>query len=155
MYGVRFCLTSKIGKVMKKFCKKLVLFLTMYILLGLSSMIAIQCSLICLPVSMIIGGVGYDECGIIMSAFVEDLQPIPITAEVLEKNGFVKWQGGLVLIGDDISCRYEDDNLTIEQGSRDNDGVLIERLLVNIECKSVHQLQHALRFAGVGKEIVL
>ena len=43
---------------MKKFCKKLVLFLTMYILLGLSSMIAILCSWICLPVSMVIGGVG-------------------------------------------------------------------------------------------------
>jgi hypothetical protein len=43
---------------MKKFCKKLVLFLTMYVLLSLSGMIAIQCSLICLPMSMIIGGVG-------------------------------------------------------------------------------------------------
>ena len=43
---------------MKKFCKKLVLFCTMYILLGMSSMIAILCSWICLPVSMIIGGVG-------------------------------------------------------------------------------------------------
>lgn len=43
---------------MKKFCKKLVLFMAMYVLLGLSSMIAIQCSWICLPVSMIIGGVG-------------------------------------------------------------------------------------------------
>jgi hypothetical protein len=54
---IRFCL-RKGSRFMKKFCKKLVLFLTMYILLGLSSMIAIQCSLICLPVSMIIGGVG-------------------------------------------------------------------------------------------------
>jgi hypothetical protein len=54
---IRFCL-RKGSRFMKKFCKKLVLFLTMYILLGLSSMIAIQCSLICLPVSILIGGVG-------------------------------------------------------------------------------------------------
>ena len=54
---IRFCL-RKGSRVMKKFCKKLVLFLTMYVLLGLSSMIAIQCSWICLPVSMLIGGVG-------------------------------------------------------------------------------------------------
>ena len=32
-------------------------------------------------------GVGYDNSGIVMSAFVEDLQPIPITIEVLENNG--------------------------------------------------------------------
>ena len=86
---------------------------------------------------------------------VSNFEPIPLTSEILEKNGFVKWQGGLVLIGDEISCRYEDGNLTIEQGYRDNDGVLVERLLVNIECKAVHQLQHALRLAGVEKEIEL
>jgi hypothetical protein len=43
---------------MRKYWKKLVLFVAMYVLLGLSSMIAILCSWICLPVSMIIGGVG-------------------------------------------------------------------------------------------------
>lgn len=35
-------------------------------------------------------GVGYDNSGIVMSVFVEDLHPIPITAEILEKNGFEK-----------------------------------------------------------------
>lgn len=83
------------------------------------------------------------------------VKPIPLTPAILEKNGFVKWQGGLVLIGDEISCRYEDGNLTIKQGYRDNEEALVERLLVNIECKAVHQLQHALRLAGVEKEIVL
>ena len=43
---------------MGKYLKKLVLFLAMYVLLGLSSMIAILCSWICLPVSLIIGCVG-------------------------------------------------------------------------------------------------
>ena len=56
---IRSCLRK--GKVMRKFCKKLVLFLTMYVLLGLSSMIAIQCSWICLPMSMLIGGVKFGK----------------------------------------------------------------------------------------------
>lgn len=100
-------------------------------------------------------GVGYDNSGIVMSAFVDRLTPIHITPEILKENGFVKWQGGLVLIGDEVSCRYEDGNLTIEHGYRDNEEVLVERLLVNIECLYVHQLQHALRLAGVDKEINL
>lgn len=87
---------------------------------------------------------------------VEDLDPIPITPEILEANGFVKWRGGLVIIDDEVSCRYEDGDLTIERRYRDDDeGVLVERRLVNIECLFVHQLQHALRLAGVEKEIVM
>ena len=43
---------------MKKYWKKLVLFVAMYVLLGLSSMIAMLCSWIYLPVSVIIGSVG-------------------------------------------------------------------------------------------------
>lgn len=88
-----------------------------------------------------------------VSCHLDHFEPIPLTPGILEKNGFVKWQGGLVLIGDEISCRYEDGNLSIEQGYRDNEGELVERRLVNIECLSVHQLQHALRLAGEGKEI--
>ena len=42
-------------------------------------------------------GVGYDNSGILMSAFVEDLHPIPITAEVLEKNGLHDAEFGLTI----------------------------------------------------------
>lgn len=97
----------------------------------------------------------FSVAGYILTSPDNDIHPIPLTPEILESNGFVKWQGGLVLIGDEISCRYEDGNLTIKQGYRDNEGVLIERLLVNIECLSVHQLQHALRLAGVEKEMII
>ena len=41
-----------------KLLKKLGLFLLIYILLGMSAYIAIECSWICLPVSIILGAAG-------------------------------------------------------------------------------------------------
>ena len=95
-------------------------------------------------------GVGYDECGIVMSAFVDDLQPIPITAEVLEKNGFThdKWSKKI--------WRYEDEESEavyyIENGVLE---ITTDDCKMYITCKGVAELQHALRLAKVGKEIVL
>lgn len=95
-------------------------------------------------------GVGYDECGIVMSAFVDDLQPIPITAEVLEKNGFTRdrWSKKI--------WRYEDEESEvvyyIENGVLE---ITADDCKINLVCTSVAELQHALRLAKVGKEIVL
>ena len=95
-------------------------------------------------------GVGYDECGIVMSAFVEDLQPIPITAEVLEKSGFThdKWSKKI--------WRYEDEESELVYYIEN--GVLVitaDDCKINMVCKGVAELQHALRLAKVGKEITL
>lgn len=95
-------------------------------------------------------GVGYDNSGILMSAFVDDLQPIPITAEMLEKNGFThdKWSKKI--------WRYEDEESEvvyyIENGVLE---ITADDCKINMGCKSVAELQHALRLAKVGKEIVL
>lgn len=85
------------------------------------------------------------------------LQPIPITPEILEKNGFVKNDAYLHKI--DI-----DDNITIGV-RRQSDGYMFElkrekrrigELLAIIRgLRNVHQLQHALRLAGIEKEIEL
>lgn len=80
-------------------------------------------------------GVGYDECGIVMSAFVDDLQPILITAEVLEKNGLHEAEFGLVV-------KPKSDKLCASMG-------------VSIEIKYIHELQHILRLTKTKKEIVL
>ena len=80
-------------------------------------------------------GVGFDECGIVMSAFVEDLQPIPITAEVLEKNELHDAEFGLAV-------KPKSNELCASMG-------------ISIKIKHIHELQHALRLAKVGKEIVL
>ena len=95
-------------------------------------------------------GVGYDECGIVMSAFVDDLQPIPITAEVLEKSGFThdKWSKKI--------WQYEDEESEVVYYIEGNKvEVTTDDCKINLVCTSVAELQHALRLAKVGKEIVL
>lgn len=95
-------------------------------------------------------GVGYDNSGIVMSAFVEDLQPMPITIEVLEGSGFAhdKWSKKV--------WRYEDKESEvvyyIENGVLE---ITTDDCKINLVCKSVAELQHALRLAKVGKEIVI
>jgi hypothetical protein len=82
---------------------------------------------------------------------------IPITAEILEKNGFVK--------SDDFLHKIDlPDNILLGV-RRQTDGYIFElkrekrrigELLVIIRgIKYIHDLQHALRLAGVDKEINL
>lgn len=83
-------------------------------------------------------------------AFVEDLQPIPITAEVLEKNGFKKngeydeWNIGTWRTPYLLGVSLERPAITIKWNSS---SVFID------QAKYIHQLQHALRLARVDKEI--
>ena len=77
---------------------------------------------------------------------VEILHPIPLTAEILEKNGF-KYNDCPIVLG------WEQYGLTLYRGG---DGFLINcgqnvALIINY----VHELQHALRLCRVDKEIVL
>lgn len=85
---------------------------------------------------------------------LDGTQPIPLTAEILEKNGFVKsridkgwlqWnqkQGGLV----DIFI----DNKGI---SGMPTAVTFGHNVVNMHIQYVHELQHALRLCGIEKTI--
>ena len=81
--------------------------------------------------------------------FVECIKPIPLTPEILEKNGFShngqKW--------------YTPELFTLERWSK-GWTIVIACSCGDYVCevctiKYVHQLQHALRLAGVGKEVVL
>ena len=98
-------------------------------------------------------GVGYDNSVIVMSAFVDDLQPIPITAEVLEKNGFRKngeyneWNIGEWNERPFIGVSIDRQSIRVKHFGSD---IFIENKVVYI-----HQLQHALRLAKVDKEIEL
>lgn len=104
-------------------------------------------------------GVGYDNSGIVMSAFVEDLQPIPITAEILKKNGLVRHKRDsdnpelIVLSNHFIMARTWTDVDWWRVLIYDEE--LPSRELFNGRIYSVHQLQHALRLAGIDKEINL
>jgi hypothetical protein len=100
-------------------------------------------------------GVGYDNSGIVMSAFVEDLQPIPITAEVLERNGLEYEDDGndavIFLCCDMFWARLCVGDTFWRVGIHSEDR--LEAVVCNV--KHIHELQHALRLASVGKEIVL
>ena len=74
------------------------------------------------------------------------LEPISITPEILEKNGFEEFDGWRILDMDDVEIRWIGTILEIS-GSYGN----IE--LPNVQC--VHELQHALRLCGIDKEIVI
>lgn len=76
---------------------------------------------------------------------ITDLQPIPLTAEVLEKNGFIKYLWDIYrLPKTDFSIEYTGGLFILRISN--------ERLC---EVKSVSHLQHLLRDFNVDKEIVL
>ena len=77
--------------------------------------------------------------------------PIPLTAEILEQNGFVKFR--------DIFYRFavhidEFNGFWFTLGS-DFDGVFCLQSNRFVRFAYVHELQHALRLCGVDKEITL
>lgn len=79
-----------------------------------------------------------------------EIRGVPITAEVLEKSGFThdKWSK--------MIWRYEDEESElvyyIENGVLE---ITTDGCKINMVCKGVAELQHALRLAKVRKEIVL
>lgn len=89
---------------------------------------------------------------------IEFVEPIPITPEILEANGFEEhcggifryewmWQGessGITLCSLDEELWFVD--LFFKEG---------KDIMCNIPTFSVHQLQHILRLAGVEKEIIM
>ena len=90
---------------------------------------------------------------------IEHVKPVPITAEILEKNGFTRGQRG-----DFFHYHRLDKNRTLyihasTNGWRvevtyDAAGILRTTHLMH-DMNGVHDLQHALRLAGVDKEINL
>jgi len=73
-----------------------------------------------------------------------NLEPIPLTTEILEKNGF--------------SSNYAEDDLSYAESCGDIIGIHIygkNGLMDEMYFKYVHQLQQALRLCGIEKEIVL
>lgn len=81
------------------------------------------------------------------SAHIEDLRPIPLTPEILEKNGINKTYEGdeyAVYKGEDFSVTVYDYYTELWELSLRRNRVML---------KNVHQLQHAFRLFGVEKEI--
>ena len=94
------------------------------------------------------------------------LEPIPLTREILKKNGWkyefdkkkymVRYDLGKE--GKDCWMMWSIDEKTLDLQRQDEDLRNIYNLCVQrvvIPCNYVHELQHALRLAGIDKEIVL
>lgn len=97
------------------------------------------------------------DCGsLYMYKQIYEINPIPITPEILEANGFVKNGGGyrwnneehhvFVLLKE--SLHYVNVEEMDEEFATEGSRIEVSRLYI-------HQLQHALRLTGVDKEIVM
>ena len=81
---------------------------------------------------------------------IEDIKPIPITSEILEKNGFVRYG---------LSDIYGINNAELNLNSTiniSNHDCTIRSEYVTVNNRSmlyVHELQHALRLCNINKEI--
>ena len=90
----------------------------------------------------------FDDALIIESALpLKDIYPIPLTADILNKN-FPDVRYGVAWYLDDIKSTYNE--TWYEVRTLDIEGM---ELCVNI--RYVHELQHVLRLCGIEKEIVL
>ena len=78
-----------------------------------------------------------------------EIEPIPLTPEILEKNGFV--------LLTDLWYLTTKERKPIHVVFKDNNVITlsINATPVPIGLKYVHQLQHALRLYGIEKEIIL
>lgn len=79
--------------------------------------------------------------------------PIPLTKEILEKNGFKYKEKELGLYGVTTAPHYVRNGVPFEVFCDGNPFAIWFRDPVNI--KYVHQLQHALRLCGIKKELEL
>lgn len=112
-----------------------------------------------------------EECGLLrgkwesdedlahIAKHIDHFEPIPITAEILEANGFAKAQRGgfyhyLRLDKNRTLYIHASTNGWRVEVTYDAAGILITTHLMP-DINSVHQLQHALRLARVDKEINL
>lgn len=89
------------------------------------------------------------------------LEPVPLTEEILEKNGFVKMDGDhyryFLAYDDNYYAGFESVNYYTGAGfcnvtKECSDGAQAQSKGVY---KHVHQLQHALRLTGINKEITI
>lgn len=93
-------------------------------------------------------------------AYIDHLEPIPITAEILKKNGWSTDGMYAILRIDEhrhLEYYYHEHRLRKYYCGVDEwqNHAKVTVITFAVHCYSVHQLQHALRLAGVDKEINL
>ena len=92
---------------------------------------------------------------------ISKIEPIPITPEILKKNGFIENRGitswKFETKQEDLIDIYgvDDYHLSINIEDTHGPGKGYRYLLYNLVIRYVHELQHALRLCGIEKEIEL
>lgn len=79
-----------------------------------------------------------------------EIEPIPLTKEVLEKNGFIGKVYLWIDVGDEKTLIYYpfEHRLTLQYRNKCE-------ILFRCQCFSVHEFQHALKLCGIEKEIMV
>ena len=91
----------------------------------------------------------------------EDINPIPLTAEILEKNGFIKSNSVSDIPPFDkdedgnMYYSFKGENKFWGWWQPDNIFFIPANAMGNIEIRYVHELQHALKLCGIAKNIEL
>ena len=110
-------------------------------------------------------GINPDWCGAEVNGIIpfEDIEPIVLTQEILEKNGFVYAKPHLSTLSEEKVWQIEntDTQVLVELEAQTDDN-LIEYYVgnfirgansVTLYFIYVHQLQHAMRLCGIDKDI--
>ena len=79
--------------------------------------------------------------------WMEEIKPIPLTPEILEKNGFIKKEHRWILLDS-----YTKDKLIVLLNAA-NCFALLTKEGMTLAFKYVHELQHFYRLCGIHKEI--
>lgn len=99
-----------------------------------------------------------DRNGIGTTSF-DRIEPIPLTTEILEKNGFIRQQLGHFRYeneDNDLVMAFYPKEKNYTEGGYDYIDIYKGRMtLQDMPISYVHELQHALRLCGIDKEIVL
>lgn len=80
-----------------------------------------------------------------------EIEPIPLTSEILKKNGWSRY--GALCSGNGCTITVWSEDLFYFSCSKTHNDAPSE--LISCHIHYVHELQHALRLAGINKEIVL
>lgn len=97
-------------------------------------------------------GIAYlDQDGRGVAELFENIEPILLTPQILEKNGFDS--RGAQFFCDKIGMIWWKDNIFMFSKYTRHEDLPTENISINIGY--VHELQHALKLCGIEKEIIL
>lgn len=87
------------------------------------------------------------------------IKPIPITPEILEKNGFKGEMYAFLDISPNLYLEYYYHEHRLREWwtgiDEWNNHAEVKEIVFECQCHYIHELQHALRLCGIEKEIVL